>query len=99
MALQLEQPYLEMLKTIVNKQVDTAQSRPVIFGSRATGRAHKFSDIDLGFVGPKPLPRNIQTQLWLALDESDIPYVVDIVDLSVAQADFKEVAEQAMENI
>lgn len=99
MALQLEEPHLKNLKTIIAQQVDTTAWQPVIFGSRATGKAHRFSDIDLGFLGSQPLPSAIQTRLWDALDESDIPYVVDIVDLSITQADFKQVAEQAMVKI
>ena len=88
-----------MLKTIVNKEVDTDAWRPVVFGSRANGRAHKFSDIDLGFIGSEPLPQGVETRLWEALDESDIPYVVDIVDLTTTQPEFRQVAEQHMVEI
>jgi predicted nucleotidyltransferase len=96
MALRLEEPYLSMLRRIVGEQIDTNRWQPVIFGSRAQGRGHRFSDIDLGFIGKEPLPTALQTRLWDALDESDIPYVVDIVDLSSAQPEFKQVAEQAV---
>jgi uncharacterized protein len=96
MPVQLEEPHLKALRTIVAEQVDTATWQPVVFGSRASGRAQQFSDIDLGFIGPVPLPERIQAQLWDALDESDIPYVVDIVDLTTAGAEFRQVAEQAM---
>lgn len=99
MALQLEEPHLKALKAIVSKQVDTTAWQPVIFGSRASGRAHKFSDIDLGFIGSTPLPSGVKMRLWEALDDSDIPYVVDIVDLTTTQADFRHVAEQAMVKI
>ncbi len=96
MILRLEEPHLNTLRSIVKQEVDTSVWRPVIFGSRAGGHPHKFSDIDLGFIGKKPLPDNVHTRLWDALDESDLPYVVDIVDLSTAQSEFKHVAEQTM---
>jgi predicted nucleotidyltransferase len=96
MALLLEEPYLSMLRRIVAEQIDTRHWQPVIFGSRAQGRGHRFSDIDLGFVGDEPLPAALQTRLGDALDESDIPYVVDIVDLTTAQPEFKQVAEQTL---
>ncbi|HVC36411.1 MAG TPA: nucleotidyltransferase domain-containing protein [Candidatus Dormibacteraeota bacterium] len=96
MALQLEEPYLNMLRQIVAEQIDANRWQPVIFGSRAQGRAHRFSDIDLGFVGKDPLPLALRASLIDALDESNIPYVVDIVDLITTAPEFKQVAEQAM---
>jgi uncharacterized protein len=96
MALQLEPKYLDELTSIVRKHVDARTWQPVIFGSRARGTAQKFSDVDLGFVGPQPLPVHIKTALWEALDDSDIPYVVDIVDLQSASAEFRELAEKEM---
>ncbi|MGH7195716.1 MAG: nucleotidyltransferase domain-containing protein [Candidatus Saccharimonadales bacterium] len=99
MAVQLETNYLNDLRRIVEGCVDTSVWRPVIFGSRASGKARKFSDIDLGFIGDKPLPQSTKMRLWEALDDSDIPYVVDIVDLANTQADFKAVATQHIENL
>ena len=95
MGLQLEDCYLEELRRIVVRYVDTDEWRPVIFGSRANGTARKFSDIDIGFIGTKPLPFSVKSRLWNALDDSDIPYVVDIVDLSVATAEFRRIVEQS----
>jgi len=99
MTVQLEKPYLKALKAIVAEQVDTNTWQPVIFGSRGSGRAQKFSDIDLGFIGDKPLPAKVEVGLWEALDDSDIPYVVDIVDLSAVQPEFRALAEQTMVEI
>jgi predicted nucleotidyltransferase len=96
MALQLEPKYLDELTLIVRKHVDTQMWQPVVFGSRARGTAQKFSDVDLGFVGSRPLPQEMKTALWEALDDSDIPYVVDIVDLGSASAEFRKLAEKEM---
>ncbi|MCL4434930.1 MAG: nucleotidyltransferase domain-containing protein [Actinobacteria bacterium] len=95
--IQLEERYLEELVRIVGQYVDTDVWQPVIFGSRASGRAQRFSDIDLGFIGSKELPGNVQAKLWAALDDSDIPYVVDIVDMSASSQDFLAVAREHME--
>jgi len=97
--IQLEEKYLNMLREAIARNVDTAIWQPVIFGSRASGRAQRFSDIDLGFSGLQPLPISVQAKLQDALDESDIPYVIDIVDLSVASPEFREVATQHMEQL
>ena len=96
MAVQLEQKYLEELNLIVRAHVDTRTWRPVIFGSRARGTAQRFSDVDLGFIGSQPLPWKVKTALWEALDDSNIPYVVDIVDLQSASPELRELAEKEM---
>ncbi|HEY1835298.1 MAG TPA: nucleotidyltransferase domain-containing protein [Candidatus Saccharimonadales bacterium] len=96
MAVQLEQKYLNELLTIVRAHVDVRTWRPVIFGSRARGTAQRFSDVDLGFVGSQPLPQKMKTELWEALDDSDIPYVIDIVDLSSVSPELRELAGKEM---
>ena len=50
------------------------------FGSRAKGNAHKYSDVDLLIDGPIPLSLQKLAELETLLDESDLPFRVDIVD-------------------
>ena len=53
-----------------------------LFGSRATGNAGNFSDIDIALdAGGNPVPRDLLTLLSCALEESHIPFRVDIVDM------------------
>ncbi len=97
MAITLEDNYLDDLRTIVKRHIDVRAWRPVIFGSRASGKARQFSDIDLGFIGDVPIPSRTTARLWTALDDSDIPYVVDIVDLSSVPQGFRKMADEHME--
>ncbi|MEI7481698.1 MAG: nucleotidyltransferase domain-containing protein [Elusimicrobiota bacterium] len=56
--------------------------RTWLFGSRATGTARSFSDIDIALdAGGNPVPRNLLVRLSCALEESHIPFRVDIVDI------------------
>ncbi|MGH7237427.1 MAG: nucleotidyltransferase domain-containing protein [Candidatus Saccharimonadales bacterium] len=96
MAVQLETNYLDDLRRIVQDCVDTSIWRPVIFGSRANGKAWRFSDVDLGFIGNRPLPEAAKIKLSEALDDSDIPYNVDVVDISQTTPEFQKVAKQYM---
>lgn len=89
---QLEPKYLEELRGIVHSNVDTRRWKPVIFGSRATGQARKTSDIDIGLIGPEKLPDEVHAKLWDELDKSDIPYVMEIVDVSQTKPEFREIA-------
>ena len=48
--LDLEPPHLEMVKAILNEHVSDCEARA--YGSRVTGDARKYSDLDLAIVGP-----------------------------------------------
>jgi predicted nucleotidyltransferase len=51
-----------------------------MFGSRATGRARRYSDLDLAIDAGRPLTLDEIGGLTEAFSESDLPYKVDIVD-------------------
>ena len=50
--------------------------RVILYGSRATGRYHERSDIDLATLGLKD--RFTIGQLFLELEESNLPYTCDL---------------------
>ena len=58
------------------------QVKAWLFGSRASGRARNFSDIDVALdAGAKQVPRGLLVRLADALEESHIPFRVDLVDM------------------
>lgn len=61
------------------------------FGSRATGRARPFSDLDLVIVDNTPLSFAQKADLVEAFDQSDLPFKVDIVDWARTDETFKEI--------
>ena len=52
------------------------------FGSRATGQAGTISDIDVAVNPIIPLPLGLLSRIRQELEESNVPYHVDLVDLS-----------------
>ncbi len=64
-----------------------------VFGSRANGRAHRGSDLDLAIDAGRPLTRAESGDLSYAFEESDLPYTVDVVDLRTVSAAFRAVIE------
>lgn len=61
------------------------------FGSRVTGKAKKFSDLDLAIdANGKPLSLEMTAKLANAFDESILPYKVDIVDWNTISISFKK---------
>jgi type I restriction enzyme S subunit len=51
-----------------------------VFGSRATGRARRYSDLDLAIDAGRSLTLNESARLSEAFRDSDLPYRVDLVD-------------------
>lgn len=51
-----------------------------VFGSRATGRARRYSDLDLAIEAGRPLTLDEIAGLAEAFSDSDLPYKVDLAD-------------------
>jgi predicted nucleotidyltransferase len=51
-----------------------------VFGSRATGRARRYSDLDLAIDAGRPLGLDEIAGLTEAFSDSDLPYKVDLAD-------------------
>ncbi|NNN21892.1 MAG: nucleotidyltransferase domain-containing protein [Acidimicrobiales bacterium] len=70
----------EMVETIVKLYATDQHYTVYVFGSRATGKSRKYSDIDLALIGEHSVSPKVSSELAEAFDESSIPYTVDIVD-------------------
>jgi len=60
-------------------------------GSRVTGPAKRFSDLDLVVMGEEPLALRTLAELRDAFDDSDLPFSVDIVEWASASEPFRRV--------
>ena len=89
--IQLAPLHLQAIQSILARQVPQAQV--FAFGSRVNGTPRKYSDIDLAIALPEPLGLRKLRQLKDAFEDSDLPICVDIVEWSLADADFKAAVE------
>ena len=85
--------YLATIKYILTKYVPDCQVRA--FGSRVTGTAKPYSDLDLVVIGREKLPRKHYYRLKEAFQESDLPIRVDVLDWHRISPEFREVIERA----
>lgn len=85
-----EDQWKALIRQIVQKYLGN-DVRVFIFGSRATGKNRKWSDIDVGIVTKEKLGNQI---LFIQddLEQSDIPYRVDVVDFKTVSPQFAKVA-------
>jgi len=61
-----------------------------LFGSRATGKNRPGSDIDIAIDEGTPIDFSRLAQARDALEESTIPYKVDLVDYTTVTTEFRE---------
>lgn len=67
-----------------------------VFGSRATGRARPFSDLDLLLIDPPRLTWRQRADLRDAFDASELPFRVDLVEAaSLAEGMVQRVMAEA----
>jgi predicted nucleotidyltransferase len=67
-----------------------------IFGSRVTGAARRYSDLDLALRGDKPLDFDTLGRLKDALSESDLTIKVDVIDLGTVEPAFLRMIQSEM---
>ena len=67
-----------------------------VFGSRATWKTKRSSDLDLAIDAGRALTRYENSALADAFDESDLPYKVDVVDMHNVTNTFKAIIERQM---
>jgi predicted nucleotidyltransferase len=64
------------------------------FGSRVTGGARRYSDLDLAVIAAEPLPFGLLGRLREDFSESGLPFRVDILDWAATPEPFRSVVER-----
>ncbi len=87
-----EKKYLDLLKEIVLSIVDTQEIMVFLFGSRVATDHSTTADADIGLFSDIPIPRTLYHKIRNAIDESIIPWHVDIIDFTHVDPMFKKEA-------
>lgn len=75
---------LSLLKSIVEESLEDLPVNIYLFGSWARKEEKRTSDIDIALEAKVEIPINIWVELREKIEESSLPYHVDLVDLSKA---------------
>ncbi|MCB9958080.1 MAG: nucleotidyltransferase domain-containing protein [Rhodospirillaceae bacterium] len=89
---------LEFVRQVVAEGLAGHPARVFLFGSSARGDALMRSDIDVAVLPLEPLPFAVMARIAGDLDESWIPYTVDLVNLAEASDEMRgHILEHAVE--
>ncbi|TGB03555.1 nucleotidyltransferase family protein [Halobacillus salinus] len=77
----MREQILVQLKTILNNQLGMEEVRIYLFGSWARQEEKHSSDIDIAIESQNPIPSFKWNNLIEQIEESTIPYKVDVVNL------------------
>lgn len=86
--------WISVAKDIVLKNLDTGKYFVFLFGSRATNNYSHSSDLDIGILGDAPVERKQISKIKHELEESIVPFHIDIVDFYNVDENFKQTALQ-----
>ena len=86
--------HFTIIKSVLKKHI-SADTQVFVFGSRAKNNARPYSDLDLLLRANKPLSMQLLANLAFDLEESDLPYKVDLVDWMSISDTFKKTIEPA----
>ena len=82
------------VRRIVLSKLEGTPCRVYLFGSFARHTAQQFSDIDVAIEAQDALSPVLLAEIREALDESRVPYEVDLVDLNRASPALRDAVRQ-----
>lgn len=80
---------LAEVRQILREILGEGTATVYLFGSWARGGATLISDMDVAIEAPTPLPPGTLARLRERLEESHVPYRVEVVDLDHVDATFR----------
>ena len=82
--------HLRIVQTVLRRHLPDGV-RIWVFGSRATWVTKDSSDLDLALEGDTDIPPRSLSALEMAFEDSDLPFVVDIVDVNRIGERFRQI--------
>lgn len=85
--------HAEIVRDVLRRTAPPS-SRIFVFGSRATGKARRTSDLDLAIDAGRYITLSEHARMDYELDEAPVPWTVDIVDLHAITDRFRAIIEK-----
>lgn len=78
------------IREIIFNDLGDRDIKVIHFGSRAKGKEHRTSDYDIALYGKKPIEGKVLRKIKEDLENSTIPYKIDIVDFSIVSEELRK---------
>lgn len=92
----MDQDLTEVRRIVMSRL--RGRARAYLYGSCVRGQAARTSDIDVGIIPLEPIEPSELSELRETLEQSNILWPVELVDLSRTDADFRQhVLREAIE--
>jgi predicted nucleotidyltransferase len=88
---------LAIVRRLLTAHVPECEARA--FGSRVTGNAKPYSDLDLALLGPARLPIGRVAALREAFQESELAIRVDVIDWHAIAQSFRDIIAARFETL
>ena len=82
----------EIIINIIKKHLPDA--KVLAYGSRVTGKAKTYSDLDLAINNDAPISVKLLGKLIEDLQESSLPYRVEIIDWHTISSEFQKIVKK-----
>ena len=92
MSSETKNKYLDQLKELVLSSLKDENLKIFLFGSRARGDNYRTSDVDIGFIPKGDYNKSKISFLKEQIENSNIPYKVQVVNFNNVSEDFKREA-------
>lgn len=93
----IEDIWLKLIQAKVHQHLPS--SRAFIFGSRALDTNRRFSDVDIGIISKQKIKGYLWENLSEELENSSLPYQINLVDFQTVSPEFKKVALKKIINL
>ena len=87
--------YLQAVRQILLNRLQRYDVKIYLFGSMARGESRKASDIDVAVLPTGSLPDGILSEIREELENSRVPYRVELIDLAKASPGFASHVQRA----
>ena len=89
-----KEKYFTKIREVIFKHLNRYTYELYLFGSQSRRKACRTSDIDIAILPKTALPVGLLSKIREELEESHIPYPVDLVDLSRSNPEFLQHVRQ-----
>ncbi len=81
---------IEVVRSLVLDKLMGVDCRVYLIGSCARGDTNRYSDIDIAVETRQPTPDKLIPDIRIMLDESDVPFFVDVFDFALLEKRFQD---------